>query len=255
MAKILLTNDDGYKSILSEILFDVLVNEGHEVYFVAPNVQQSGTGNTISFITPIRAWKGSLFKREIFIVEGTPSDCVIYALNELDVKFDLVVSGINSCDNTSYHNIFKSGTCGAAMEAGFYGIPSVAFSTVIADMKLVQSNEKSLYGLSLQKIKIMVDKSVKIINKILQKSKSSLGKILFTNVTFPEDLTEKTPKRLTVPALRKYTDSLEHRKDPRGLDIYWIWGVRNINQAEASDVYCVFIDQMISISEIKLEKV
>jgi len=59
---------------------------------------------------------------------GTPADCVRVGILEfMDKTPDVVFSGINFGYNIS-GDIQYSGTCGAALEASFWGIPAIAFS-------------------------------------------------------------------------------------------------------------------------------
>src|SRR6266478_3379776 len=63
-------------------------------------------------------------------IEAKPATCVRLALASLlTEKPDLVVSGINRGDNAGL-TIYVSGTLGAAREAAFDGIPSIAASLV-----------------------------------------------------------------------------------------------------------------------------
>lgn len=61
-------------------------------------------------------------------VDGTPADCVHYGRGGLDRDFDLVLSGCNDSPNLGAHKIERSGTIGAAIEAGFLGLPGIAVS-------------------------------------------------------------------------------------------------------------------------------
>jgi 5'-nucleotidase len=60
-------------------------------------------------------------------VHGTPADCVRLALFALDVKPDLVLSGINAGGNMG-QDIVISGTVAAAREAAYHGVRSLALS-------------------------------------------------------------------------------------------------------------------------------
>ena len=61
-------------------------------------------------------------------MEGTPADGVILALRGfLPEKIDLVVSGINRGPNMG-HDVYVSGTIGAAVQGYLYGIPAIAAS-------------------------------------------------------------------------------------------------------------------------------
>src|SRR6476660_2182929 len=77
--RILITNDDGYHSdgiiALGEALSDI-----GDVYVVAPESEQSGASHSLTLSRPLRI-------RQIdgrhWIVDGTPTDCVTLALNQI----------------------------------------------------------------------------------------------------------------------------------------------------------------------------
>ncbi len=127
--KILVTNDDGIDAPGLRILAKELQSVG-EVVIVAPHQEQSGVGSSISLHRAIRVKKlepepGGM---EVYAVEGTPADSVIIALNYLlPGEIGLVVSGINRGPNIG-HDVFVSGTVGAAMQGCLRGIPSLAIS-------------------------------------------------------------------------------------------------------------------------------
>ena len=122
---ILLTNDDGYQSEGIQILKDKLSSR-HDVYLCAPKKQMSASGHAITLFRPMELVKIS--DRE-YAVDGTPADCAKVALYPLlqNVKFDMVLSGINDGpnmgDDTSY-----SGTVEAAREVSMYKIFAIASS-------------------------------------------------------------------------------------------------------------------------------
>ncbi len=60
-------------------------------------------------------------------MHGTPADCVRLALFALDLKPDLVLSGVNAGGNMG-QDIVISGTVAAAREAAYHGIRSMALS-------------------------------------------------------------------------------------------------------------------------------
>lgn len=119
---ILLTNDDGIDAPGIGVLEAALSVVG-EVTVVAPADDQSGVGRT-------RSWDGvTIEEHELgYAVDGTPVDCVISGLVALDREFDVVVSGCNAGPNVGTHVLGRSGTVGAAIEAGFLGVPALAVS-------------------------------------------------------------------------------------------------------------------------------
>ena len=94
---ILISNDDGFSFNGIKTLIKVARKYG-DVVAVAPAMQQSGKGCSITFFDPLRALK---LKEEDgyteYQVPGTPTDCVKLALDQLlgGRKPDLVLSGIN----------------------------------------------------------------------------------------------------------------------------------------------------------------
>ena len=127
--KVLVTNDDG---IDAPGLW-ALVREVHkvaEVALVAPKQEQSGRGASITLSHPIKLTEveSELNGSEVYAAEGTPADCVIVGIMSLfPGKIDLVVSGINRGPNIG-HDVFVSGTVGAALQGYMRGIPSLAVS-------------------------------------------------------------------------------------------------------------------------------
>ena len=120
---IVLTNDDGIKSKRLALAEEVLIELGHSVTVVAPLFEQSAKSMAM---TP----KGVSFTRintSHYAVVGTPVDCVNFALQGIDLNPDLIVSGINNGFNLGI-DIYYSGTVGAAFQAQYHGVPSMAFS-------------------------------------------------------------------------------------------------------------------------------
>lgn len=120
---ILLTNDDGFQAPGIEILESILKSYG-TVYVVAPQQGKSGASSSLTINRWINLKKIDDFH---YAVDGNPVDCVIYGLNALNVKFDLVVSGCNNGYNLSFDSIY-SGTVGACFQALVGRIPTIAFS-------------------------------------------------------------------------------------------------------------------------------
>jgi len=137
--RILLTNDDGVKAPSLWAIHEALRGLG-EVTVVAPCSEQSGVGHAITYRTPITA---ECVRTESGVqahaVDGTPADCVKFALLEvLSEPPDLVVSGINLGMNLGC-NVFYSGTVAAAIEGAMYGLPSVAVSTCASNSERLQA--------------------------------------------------------------------------------------------------------------------
>ena len=102
MPTILLTNDDGVHSAGIRAALRALKDVG-DVVVVAPAIQRSGFGRSISIFEPLRMSEVALEDGTIaYAVGGTPADCVILGIFSLLKRLpDLVVSGINVGENIS----------------------------------------------------------------------------------------------------------------------------------------------------------
>jgi len=127
--RILLTNDDGIGAPGLWAVAAELARVG-ELTVAAPGEERSGAGTAISLRKPI--WVQEVSPQvegvKAFSVSGTPADSAILAISCLfPGEFDLVVSGINRGSNLG-HDVYVSGTVGAAMQGYLHNIPSMAVS-------------------------------------------------------------------------------------------------------------------------------
>ncbi|MHC3438925.1 5'/3'-nucleotidase SurE [Natrialbaceae archaeon A-gly3] len=122
--EIVLTNDDGIESVGLRALYEELSAVG-DVTVVAPAEDQSAVGRSISSDVTVR-------EHELgYAVDGTPSDCVVAAMGELEPEPDLVVSGCNRGANLGEYVLGRSGTVSAAVEAAFFDVPAIATSLYV----------------------------------------------------------------------------------------------------------------------------
>lgn len=126
--RVLLTNDDGIEAEGLRTLWEGLKGIGERV-IVAPKVEQSGRGVSVTFNGPLRTVKVEGFKdTSAWHVDGTPADCVKIGIGGvLDSPPDLIASGINHGSNAG-RGIFSSGTAGCVIQGALQGIPGIAFS-------------------------------------------------------------------------------------------------------------------------------
>ena len=126
--RILITNDDGFNAagIKSLKKIALAISTEDNVFIVAPAVNQSAKSRSVSYKTAFDILKKN--KNE-YVIEGTPTDCVIFALDHLmkNKKPDIILSGINWGYNLS-EDVFYSGTIAAALEGADRGILSIALS-------------------------------------------------------------------------------------------------------------------------------
>jgi 5'/3'-nucleotidase len=134
--RILLSDDDGIAAAGLLAVYAELVKLG-DVTVAAPAENQSGVGHGVTYAEPLMVREiEPLVKTDApagkwYRIAARPASCVRLALTSLLAeKPDLVVSGINRGENTGYV-VYMSGTLGAAREAAFDGIPSIAASQVI----------------------------------------------------------------------------------------------------------------------------
>ncbi|MBS1267168.1 MAG: 5'-nucleotidase SurE1 [Candidatus Woesearchaeota archaeon] len=133
MTDILLTNDDGYKSIGFYPLLRELLKK-YSVTCVVPNGQRSWISKSITRHNPVNLRKCDLNGHKINVCSGTPADSTqIGMYNILKQKPNLVVSGINIGENVGHARILSSGTVGAAIESAIEGVSSIAASLYIPD--------------------------------------------------------------------------------------------------------------------------
>lgn len=137
--KILLTNDDGINSSKIQYAKEVLSKYG-TVYTVAPAVEQSAKGMALT----IGGFHYKKMDDYTYSVEGTPVDCVNFALGGLNLRPNLVVSGINDGYNLGFDTKY-SGTLGACFQAQYFGFKTIAFSSDNKGIEMVKKEfERSL---------------------------------------------------------------------------------------------------------------
>ncbi len=126
---LLITNDDGIEA--PGIAHLTLAMSGIDTVFVAAplkNCSAIGHAITIDRDICVKSFSPKHGAQQRLGVDGTPADAVKYALkHHWHTLPDLVVSGINAGPNVGY-NVHYSGTVGAAFEALFHGVSSVAVS-------------------------------------------------------------------------------------------------------------------------------
>ena len=213
---ILVTNDDGVESSGVRTLAKHLKKLGN-VWIVAPERPQNAMGRAITLHKPIRLKR---LGRQVFSVNGTPSDCVIVAAGRVfrDCPIHLLVSGINKGLNLG-DDVTNSGTVAAALEGAIRGIPSMAVS---------------LEGVKRFRFTMAARVAVEVATLILQ---DGLPTDTLLNVNVPDVPVESmTGTRITSLSRRQYRNSVIENVDPRGGAYYWIAGEQvTWNRSKNSD--------------------
>lgn len=124
--RILLTNDDGIDAPGLHALREIASKLSDEVWVVAPEVNKSGAGHSLSLNEPLRMRQ---IGERAFAVRGTPTDCVIMGVRHVMAGKlpDLVLSGVNRGANLA-EDVTYSGTIAGAFEGTQIGIRSIALS-------------------------------------------------------------------------------------------------------------------------------
>lgn len=126
---LLLTNDDGIDAPGLRALEDAVRGWDARVVVAAPATPQSGCSHLTTMNEPIAVEQWGTDRYAIY---GSPADCVRLGLLHFAPDATWVLSGINEGGNLG-HDIYLSGTIGAAREAAFHGVRSVALSQYFHD--------------------------------------------------------------------------------------------------------------------------
>lgn len=230
MKTILITNDDGIHSPGIKALQQALDGLGHCVT-IAPDRDNSAVSHSLTMNRPLKVHS---LAKDIYTVDGTPTDCVAVGLKKiLPVQPDLLVSGINGGANLG-DDISYSGTVSAAIEATMYGIPSMALSVggepphdYRAAMKIAACMAKKIF-------------------------ENSLPENTLLNINVPSGEHHKHI-RVTRQGRRLWENSIQETLDPKGSKYYWIGGGTPVTDpGEDTDVH-TFSSGNVSITPIQLD--
>jgi 5'-nucleotidase len=137
--RVLVTNDDGVLAPGIAALARAMVATEHEIVIAAPHEDMTGYGAALgSFhadgtieVKPIEL--DGLAGVPTFMVTGPPALCVMAArLGGFGALPDLIVSGINPGPNTGRATL-HSGTVGAVLTGGNFGVSGLAVSIGVGD--------------------------------------------------------------------------------------------------------------------------
>jgi 5'-nucleotidase len=201
---ILCTNDDGIHAPGLQFLIDVARRIGH-VSVVAPDREQSATSHSLTVHRPLRVTRRD---DQTHVIDGTPTDCVLIAVNSLlPTRPDFVFSGVNHGPNMG-EDVLYSGTVAAAMEGTILGIPSVAVSFASRSAERLQEYEDTI---------------TRLLQGLVERP--NFPEETFFNINLPDiPAAELKGTRITTLGRRVYSDSLTRREDPSGREYFWIGG-------------------------------
>lgn len=151
--KVLVTNDDGYKSIGLKRLVEKISKHYDEIVVVAPKTQKSATSHSIIL-------KGGIEFEQVedivpgvktYYCDGNPADCVSVARCILKYPYDLVVSGCNNGINLGFDVIY-SGTVAGAADGLIDGKKGLAVSCKVNDFDSLENIDMVLEYISQNKL-------------------------------------------------------------------------------------------------------
>ena len=163
LKNILITNDDGYNAVGLGILKEIAFKLTDEVFVVSPKINQSAKSKSITIQKEIDFEQLSDFD---WVINGTPTDCIVFALNHLfkENMPELILSGINAGSNIG-DEVSYSGTVAAAWEGAVRGINSFALSQYGGTIDPKSYKVSQTYGLEIVSKLINLDgKSTKFYN-------------------------------------------------------------------------------------------
>ena len=227
--RILITNDDGYHSE-GIIALENALSELGDIYIVAPESEMSGASHSLTLSRPLRIRQRD--KRH-WTVDGTPTDCVTLALNQIlpaGERPHICVSGINHGPNLGDDATY-SGTVAGALEATILGVPGIAFS--LAAFRSHDFTESARIALEIT-AKALAD---------------GIPEGTLLNVNVPKGV----PKgiRITKQGFKNARPVISEHIDPRGKLYYWIGEVRDGFRAEGGTDFEALDEGFVSVTPMR----
>jgi 5'-nucleotidase len=227
--RILITNDDGYNAPGIVALEEALSEIG-DCYVVAPESEQSGASHSLTLGRPLRITQR---EERHWTVDGTPTDCVTFAINRIlsaEELPDICCSGINAGANLGDDATY-SGTVAGALEATILGVPGLAFSlAVYRDLDFTES--------------------AKVAAEITKKALAE-GLPVWTllNVNVPKGVPAGI--RVTRQGFKNAKPVISEHLDPRGKTYYWIGEERTGFRAEGGTDFEAIDEGYVSVTPMR----
>ena len=230
MARILVTNDDGYFAEGIAALTQALEKIG-EVIVVAPASEQSATSHSLTLTRPLRIRQ--LGERR-YNVDGTPTDCVVLALMTIlkEQRPDIVVSGINHGANLG-DDVTYSGTVAGALEGSIFGLPAIAVS-------MTHRDERDFTHAA--------NFAAQLTQRVLTEGVPT-GTVLNVNVP-PGEL---RGVRWTQQGMKGAQTRIVEGIDPRGKNYYWIGAQIYSTEVDPLSDYAAVKEGLVSITPLRSE--
>jgi 5'-nucleotidase len=204
-----------------------------DVWIVAPDRERGAVGHALTLHKPLRIHQ---LGKQVFAVNGTPTDCVNLAIKQvLPSPPALVMSGINRGLNLG-DDVTYSGTVSAALEGTILGVPSVAVSQE-ADAHY-RYQVAAVYALRVAKAVL----------------RYGLPEETLLNLNAPDcPLQSVAGVKVTTLSRRRFEDPIVEKQDPRGRKYYWIAGTRVSWERQKDSDHEAIRRRMVSITPIHLD--
>ncbi|NLS03504.1 5'/3'-nucleotidase SurE [Rhizobium sp. P32RR-XVIII] len=236
--RILLTNDDGIHAEGLSALERIARTLSDDVWIVAPETDQSGLAHSLSLSEPLRLRQVS---EKHFALRGTPTDCVIMGIKQvMDIKPDLVLSGVNSGSNVA-DDVTYSGTIAGAIEGTMQGVRSFALSQAY-----VYSD-----GVRMVPWEVAETHAPALLEKLMN---VELPEGTFFNLNFPSCRPEDVQGvEVTAQGKLAFNLQVDARSDGRGFPYYWLkFGERAGDFSDGTDIHALKHNK-ISVTPLKLD--
>lgn len=226
--RLLISNDDGIYSPGIAALAEIATEFG-EVRVVAPDVERSSAGHSITSGRPLSYKRTKHMKVQAYRVDGTPADCVALGAFAWE-NVDVVLSGINLGPNIG-NGIWHSGTVAAAKQAALMGMRGIAMSIPVVED---EPDFEALKPHIRQVLKLLLEETV----------------LSLVNVNFPA--TAPNGILWTRQSVRFYDGKVVAGQDPMGRKHFWFTVIPITETDEGSDRWALERGY-ISITPLRLD--
>jgi 5'-nucleotidase len=234
--KILISNDDGYRSDgIRRLAAALAALPDVTVTVMAPERNRSGASNSLTLDVPLRVTQA---EPGVYFVAGTPTDCVHLAISGFfDSEHDIVVSGVNDGANLG-DDVLYSGTVAAAIEGRFLGLPAMAISLC------TQSGSRAHFATGAQV-------GARLVGQLL---KRPLDRALILNVNVPDcEYPELKGYRTTRLGFRHRSEPTVQAHDPRGRPVYWVGPAGREQDAGPGTDFDAVAEGFVSVTPLQID--
>ena len=235
--KILISNDDGYRSDgIRRLTAALAALADVSVTVMAPDRNRSGASNSLTLDVPLRVTQ--VGARHLYVA-GTPTDCVHLAISGFfDHEHDIVVSGVNDGANLG-DDVLYSGTVAAAIEGRFLGLPAIAIFAVHA------GRQRAPLSTPARQV------GARLVRQLLA---SPLDRSLILNVNVPDrPYAQLAGFRTTRLGFRHRSEPMLRAQDPRGRPVYWVGPAGREQDAGPGTDFDAVAEGFVSVTPLQID--